>query len=36
MIDCMFVRLRTELRNMFVMLRYVPYRTRIEMNRSLL
>jgi hypothetical protein len=32
----LFVRLRTELHNMSDMLRYVLYRTRTELNRSLL
>ena len=37
--DCLPVcqiTVRTELRNLSIMLRYVPYRTRTELNRSLL
>jgi hypothetical protein len=34
--DNLSIRLRTELRNTYDMLRYVRYRTRTELNSSLL
>ena len=36
MTNCLSIILRTGLRNLYAMLRYVPDRTRTDLNRSLL